>query len=197
MPQEADMELHAGEFLAINELMDPMEEEDNPALEASSGIIVYMIPPDNSASSDASANGHLAPNAQAIPDLNLELQPIGPEPIAQPQAQQHFLAAEIHLPLPNMEEQTQLPVMQAQVISDPSLDAIIQQTSTSIRDRQEDPMQFELLANAHIPVPPTTMITEPAIPTTMITGPAISTQVLHLSNSPVMINRAIMEEVMR
>lgn len=149
MPQDVDMELHAGEFLAMNDLMEPMEAEDNPALEANSSITLSMVPSDNSANTVASANGPMAQNVHALPDLNLEVVPNGPE-IAPIQAQQQPLAAEIFIPLPVMENNVHLPVIQAQPVSDPSLDAVMHLSDPTHWDRQDDPMQFELMAHAQV-----------------------------------------------
>ena len=78
LPQEADVELHPGEFMALHDLMEPLEEEGNLEHAANSSLTVSLVPPDNSVSTDASANGPLAP---ILPDLNLN---DGPE-----LAQQH------------------------------------------------------------------------------------------------------------
>jgi hypothetical protein len=82
MPQEVDLEIQAGEFLAMNDLMAPMEEGNNQAVEANSSITLSMIPSDNSANIAASANGPMAPMVLVLPDLNLEIVPNGPDPQA-------------------------------------------------------------------------------------------------------------------
>lgn len=73
-----DQELHPGEFLALNDLMAPMEEEfplDDDA-NANNIITVSMAPSNNNANSAASANGPLAPY---LPDLNMQSNQVEPE----------------------------------------------------------------------------------------------------------------------
>lgn len=96
-----------------------------------------MVPSDNSANTDASANGPLARVVPALPDLNLEVIPNGPEP---DQAQQLQPSA--------LEEKLLFPIIQAQPGLDLSLEAIIQQDGPTQGDRMEDPMYFEPMAHA-------------------------------------------------
>lgn len=86
MPHDLiDQELHQGEFLGLNDIIELLNaEEIVDGGNANSSITISGGPTDNSASTDASANGPLAPMQPGLPDLNLAVEPIGLGPLIPP-----------------------------------------------------------------------------------------------------------------
>ena len=123
-------------------------------LAANSSLTVSM-PPDNSASTDALANGPLAPMLAIIPDLNEILQPNGPEMAIQEmpihEAQQEMEVSEAQQVMQVPEAQPILafmPVVPLAPMIGPTLEAPNSTIATDFRDTQDDPVLLEILANA-------------------------------------------------
>ena len=85
MPQNLiDQEVHQGEFLALNDIMEPFDADNLVVGEnANSSITLCDGPSANSVGTDASANGPMAPMPMLL-DLNVGVGPPGPGPIPPP-----------------------------------------------------------------------------------------------------------------
>lgn len=134
-----DQELHVGEFLALNDLMAPIDDvaqvvvDNLQQAEANSNITISLEPPNNSADTATSTNGPLAPNLLGLPDLNGVA---GPDDGIEPtQAQVPPLAI----------IQVQPQIIAPPVLEDMNLSAILLQPNSVIPDNSMDPMALEFL----------------------------------------------------
>lgn len=142
--EEIDQEPHPGEFLHLNELMEPMMEDEHagnaeePQVEDNnSNLTLSLVPSHNSISTEASANGPLAPIIQNVPDLNqvagLDMLPDGPP----------MLAQGLNGP-PNPGIQMQNNDQRHMYQEDWNLQAILQQDVNQDVDLHQDPMHYEI-----------------------------------------------------
>lgn len=154
MPQNLiDQELHQGEFLALNDIVEPFDAEILAEGEnANSSITISDGPSDNSAGTDASANGPLAPMQPALPDLNAAVGPIGLGPIPLPLgppvlAQQLLIQAANNPPqVPAMEWHP--PAIQPLPIMDLSIEIIMEKYEVFQDNSDLDPMQLEFQSHS-------------------------------------------------
>ncbi|XP_073360397.1 uncharacterized protein [Aegilops tauschii subsp. strangulata] len=117
-----DQELHAGEFMNLNELVEPLEED-----------LEHLEPPDHSVETATSVVGPLAPILPIIPDVNADIGPVGPLELVEP-----ILAQEAHIVVLQAERRLVEPALE-----DLNLIAIPNVTPEDHALHSVDPMQCE------------------------------------------------------